>query len=156
MVHFMRPDIEFARWLVWMIFIVHTAFVCAFPLLFPRAIPKFEIGFLWLSMALYVGTLVPLFAMNWPKQTAEAVFANYENFSGWPSGMSYMMAVGSGMYTFIATDSVTHLAEVVLFTLKLSGNAQSGEDCAESHDGYHGYWLSNNHSICTYYGILHK
>ena len=81
----------------------------------PTLLPKGEIMFFLASVVGFVFFFITVLATSKTKQSARTVFITFSNLSGWNDGTAFMLGVGSAMYSFVATDTATHLAEVCLF-----------------------------------------
>lgn len=88
--------------------IIGVLFVC----FFPKLLPVMEKVFFWCSILGFVVSFITMLALSPSKQSGQTVFVTYSNQTGWSDGMSFIIAVGSCMYAFLATDSVTHISEV--------------------------------------------
>lgn len=75
-------------------------------------LPNLEKFFFGCSLLAFVVMFITMLAASGKKQSAEVVFVKYSNETGWNDGMSFIIAVGSCMYAFLGTDSVSHIAEV--------------------------------------------
>ncbi|KAJ5927793.1 amino acid permease [Penicillium verhagenii] len=92
-----------------LIMILATAIVC----FSPNAIPRGEVVLLWCSVAGFVASLVVVLATQRHPQSAQAVFTEYKNESGWNDGTSFIVGLGTCMYAYLAIDGATHIAEEV-------------------------------------------
>lgn len=67
----------------------------------------------WSSISAFVACLAAVLGMSKSKQSARVVFTQYQNETGWPDGLSFLIGLGTCMYMFSATDAATHIAEEV-------------------------------------------
>jgi choline transport protein len=74
-------------------------------------LPQLEVVMFWSSISAFIVCLAAVLGMSKSKQPAGVVFSQYQNESGWPDGMSFLIGVGTCMYVFGATDAATHIAE---------------------------------------------
>ena len=79
-------------------------------------LPGLEKFFFWCSLSGFVVGFITMLAASGGKESAHTVFVEFNNQTGWSDGMSFVIAVGACMYTFLATDATTHIAEVSSLT----------------------------------------
>ncbi|KAF9891232.1 hypothetical protein FE257_004796 [Aspergillus nanangensis] len=108
-----HPGYHAETWHVWLVFaaVIITAFVAV--TIAPSIVPKTQSLFFWTSVLGVTAITVTLLAVSPSKQSAATTFTAYQNSSGWPSGMSFMLAVGQSMWSFSCIDSATHIAEEI-------------------------------------------
>ncbi|KAF2496531.1 putative amino acid permease [Lophium mytilinum] len=108
---FFNPTYVATQWQVYLVYvlvmILSTAIVC----FLPRAIPKGEIAFFICNITAFCVFFITCLAVSHGRQSSRVVFTEYVNQTGWSNGMAFMLGVGQAMYTFVATDAGTHMAE---------------------------------------------
>jgi choline transport protein len=108
-----HPDYLVEAWQTWMIYcllvLIATAIVC----FLPKALPRGEMVMFVSSALGFLVSLITVLAMQTNKQSAKAVFVNYENASGWSDGTSFIIGLGTCMYAYLAIDGACHIAEVM-------------------------------------------
>lgn len=78
----------------------------------PKAIPRGEIAFFSASLIGFFVFFITVLATSKTKQPGSVVFTQYVNATGgWSDGTAFMIGVGTCMYSFLATDAATHMAE---------------------------------------------
>lgn len=112
MASFYNPDYTIQRWQIYLMFVLIMLLCIAIVVGLPTLLPKGEIMFFLASLIGFLFFFISVLATSSPKQTAATVFTTFTNLSGWNDGTAFMLGVGSAMYSFVATDSATHLAEV--------------------------------------------
>jgi choline transport protein len=78
-----------------------------------RKLPHIEtLAFIWFICMFFV-YLVPLVYLT-PQSTAEFVFTDFENSSGWSSdGLSWFLGLMNAAYCFVGIDGTSHMSEEV-------------------------------------------
>lgn len=79
-------------------------------------LPRLQEVMFWSSISAFVACLAAVLGMSKSKQSARVVFTQYQNETGWPDGLSFLIGLGTCMYMFSATDAATHIAEACLMT----------------------------------------
>ena len=100
----------------WQTYLVYVGFVVACTLItifLPKQIPLLETVFFGASVTGFAVFLVAILASSPTKQPASAIFATWTNTTGWDDGTAFLLGVGQAMYTYLAVDSATHIAEEV-------------------------------------------
>lgn len=92
-----------------LLIIIATAIVC----FLPAALPRAEMVMFCSSALGFVASFITVLATQRDKQTARAVFLDYENSSGWSDGSSFIIGLGTCMYAYLAIDGSCHIAEVL-------------------------------------------
>ena len=139
---FWHEDFVATQWQVYLMYVLYQALAAAVVVLFPRQLPKTEIAFFLISVSGCVVFFITVLSSSETKQPAEIVFTEVVNVTGWSDGVSFILAVGTCMYAFIATDGASHLAEVSLammmrvlsFKLTRSGTPKPWQRCPENDD----------------------
>lgn len=109
---FWHEDFVATQWQVYLIYILFQALATAVVTLFPRQLPKTEIAFFFISVSGCIVFFITVLSASETKQPAKVVFTEVVNVTGWSDGVSFILAVGTCMYAYIATDGASHLAEV--------------------------------------------
>ncbi|KAJ5689953.1 amino acid transporter [Penicillium macrosclerotiorum] len=106
-----HPNYVAEAWQTWMIYtllvLIATAIVC----LLPASLPRGEMVMFASSFLGFLVSIVTVLAMQTNKQSANAVFVDYENTSGWSDGTSFIIGLGTCMYAYLAIDGACHIAE---------------------------------------------
>ena len=100
----------------WQVYLCYVAFVGACTLItifLPKKIPFMETVFFIASVAGFLVFFITVLATSETKQSASVVFVDWVNLTGWDDGTAFLLGVGQAMYTFLAVDSATHIAEEV-------------------------------------------
>ncbi|KPI43975.1 Choline transport protein [Cyphellophora attinorum] len=100
----------------WHVYLVYVAFVAACTLItvfLSRQIPLLETISFFASITGVVVFFVVVLAVSPTKQPASAVFVRWDNQTGWGDGTAFFLAVGQAMYSYLAVDSASHIAEEV-------------------------------------------
>lgn len=108
-----HEDFVATQWQTWLIYVGVMLICCAIICLLPRWIPILESMFFWCSLLGLAASVITMLATSRTKQSAEKVFTDWSNLTGWGDGTAFMLAVGQSMWGFSCTDSVTHLSEEV-------------------------------------------
>jgi choline transport protein len=142
------PEYGFQRWhgtmIYWAILtislIVNTIGIAVFPAL--------EAVILVLHVVLFFAILIPLVVLA-PHSTAEYVFTNFTNSSGWnSSGVAWSIGLLSATYVFVGYDGACHLSKYkqprsgcceTNRTMRRRRNAQCSYSHALRHVKYHCY-----------------
>ena len=111
---FWHEDFVATQWQVYLMYILFQALATAVVTLFPRQLPKTEIVFFFISVSGCIVFFITVLSASETKQPAKVVFTEVVNVTGWSDGVSFILAVGTCMYAYIATDGASHLAEVSL------------------------------------------
>lgn len=119
---YFHPEFDAQRYQVYLLSvfltIVSTLIVC----LLPKTLGIIEKVCFWVSVLGAVVVTITMLAASGSKQSARTVFVEYKNQSGWDDGLSFLLAVGSAMFSFTGTDGATHLAEVSGISSLAQGN----------------------------------
>ncbi|PYI04993.1 amino acid transporter [Aspergillus sclerotiicarbonarius CBS 121057] len=107
------PGFTETAWRIYLIYLllvlVSTAIVC----FLPRVIPQLEDFLFICSFLAFVASFITVLVMRDHKQSAHTVFLAFENHTGWSDGTAFMIGTGTCMYSYVAIDSVTHIADEV-------------------------------------------
>ncbi|KIW57764.1 hypothetical protein PV05_02324 [Exophiala xenobiotica] len=110
---FWHPDYVATQWQIYLMYILYQALATAVVVLFPRQLPKTEIGFFLISVSGCIVFFITVLSASDTKQPAEVVFTEVVNVTGWSDGVSFILGVGTCMYAYIATDGASHIAEEI-------------------------------------------
>ena len=113
---FWHEDFIATQWQIYLMYVLYQALATAVVTLFPRQLPKTEIVFFFISVSGCVVFFITVLSASETKQPAKVVFTEVVNVTGWSDGVSFILAVGTCMYAYIATDGASHLAEVSVAT----------------------------------------
>ncbi|KAK5193991.1 hypothetical protein LTR92_006331 [Exophiala xenobiotica] len=101
------------QWQIYLMYILYQALATAVVVLFPRQLPKTEIGFFLISVSGCIVFFITVLSASDTKQPAKVVFTEVTNVTGWSDGVSFILGVGTCMYAYIATDGASHIAEEI-------------------------------------------
>lgn len=165
------PDYVATQWQVYLIYVALTLLAIALIILFPKQLPRAEVACFWMTCLGFVVSTITVLARSENKQTARTVFADWNNQSGWNNGVAFMIGVGQGMFSFIAIDAATHVAEgkradlqhfqesyrkPVLTKLSKRRNAQSKNQRSPSNGSDHGHRADNRYHLDDSVHVLHR
>ncbi|KAK9387739.1 amino acid/polyamine transporter I [Lipomyces mesembrius] len=110
-----HPSYDPARWHVWMLYTAVHVICVAINLASPKLLPAFNRFALYLTVMAFVASITTVGVTgSSTKVSASDVFTDFLNVSGWSStGLAFMIATANSMYTFVAVDAATHIAEEV-------------------------------------------
>lgn len=109
---FFNTDFIAERWQVYLVVVLFSLICGAIVIFAPKAMPQFEMVFFWSTLLGFVTAFITVLAASKTKQPGHVIFADWNNQSGWGDGTAFMLGLGTCMYAFLATDAVTHIAEV--------------------------------------------
>jgi len=106
-----HPDLVITPWMVYIAYLIITWAGCAFVIFCNRLIPAVQKAGLFLVIIGGLVTIIVVAAM--PKQHASSsfVWTDWNNQTGWTSGVAFLTGVLNGAFTIGTPDSITHLAE---------------------------------------------
>ncbi|KAI1623129.1 putative amino acid permease [Exophiala viscosa] len=108
---FWHEDYVATQWQVYLMYVLYQALATAVVVLLPKQLPKTEIMFFFISVSGCIVFFITVLAASPTKQPAKVVFTEVVNVTGWGDGVSFILAVGTCMYAYIATDGASHIAE---------------------------------------------
>ncbi|GFG09850.1 choline transport protein [Aspergillus udagawae] len=111
LVSFLKEDYQPRQWQTYLVFLALITLATAMVCLLAQWLPRMQEVMLWSSISAFVVCLAAVLGMSKSKQPARVVFTQYENETGWPDGLSFLIGLGTCMYMFGATDAATHIAE---------------------------------------------
>ncbi|KEY77629.1 GABA permease GabA [Aspergillus fumigatus] len=92
---FLNEDYYPRQWQTYLVFlaliILATAMVC----LLAHWLPRLQEVMFWSSISAFVACLAAVLGMSKSKQSARVVFTQYENETGWPDGLSFLIGLGT-------------------------------------------------------------
>lgn len=106
-----HEDLVIKAWHTYVAYLLLVWLSVLFCIFFNRLIPKLQDTGLFLILVGGLVTIIVLAAM--PKQHAstKTVFVDWENATGWGSGVAFLTGVLNGAFTIGTADAITHLAE---------------------------------------------
>jgi choline transport protein len=106
-----HEDLVIQAWHTYVAYILLCLVSVVFCIFFNRLIPKLQDTGLFLVLVGGLITIIVLAAM--PKQHASTatVFRDWENTTGWGSGVAFLTGVLNGAFTIGTADAITHMAE---------------------------------------------
>lgn len=108
---FLHPDYIWTQWQCYLVYDALCIIAVAVVIFAPRAIPTGEKVFFYATISGFVVFFITVLACSKTKQSASTVFTEWNNQTGWGDGTAFLLGVGTAMYTFLATDGATHIAE---------------------------------------------
>jgi amino acid transporter len=104
-----HTDLEIKSWHIYVAYLLLTWLSVLFCIFGNHIIPKLQNVGLFIILAGGLTTIIVLAAM--PKQHASTytVFRDWENQTGWPSGVAFLTGVLNGAFTIGTPDAITHL-----------------------------------------------
>ncbi|KAM0699617.1 hypothetical protein Q7P36_000620 [Cladosporium allicinum] len=113
MVQVYNPDFFCTGWQITLIMWAFNLVTIVFNTWGSGFMPALEIGSLIIHVVGFFIVLIPIVALA-PKNSAEEVFAHWENNSGWGSmGTAFMLSQITVLYCTLGSDSVVHISEEV-------------------------------------------
>ena len=106
------PSFTETAWRIYLIYLLTVLLSAVIVCFLPRAIPRLEDFLFICSLLAFLASLITVLVMRGHKQAAHTVFLAYENHTGWSDGTAFMIGAGTCMYSYVAMDSVTHIADV--------------------------------------------
>lgn len=106
-----HPALVIQPWMVYIGYLIVTWLGCAFVIFCNRLIPTLQKAGLVLVIVGGLVTIIVVAAM--PKQHASSsfVWSDWNNQTGWSSGVAFLTGVLNGAFTIGTPDAITHLAE---------------------------------------------
>ncbi|KAF2456314.1 putative amino acid permease [Lineolata rhizophorae] len=110
---FNNPGYEPTQWQIYLMSALAIILCGTVACLLPKLLPLVNQSFFAFSLLGFVVSFVAVLAGSDTKQSGDVVFVEFINNTGWSDGTAFMVAVGTCMYSFLATDATTHIAEEV-------------------------------------------
>ncbi|OJJ42392.1 hypothetical protein ASPZODRAFT_155311 [Penicilliopsis zonata CBS 506.65] len=107
------PAFAAQRWQIWCIYALMLILATVAVTVWPSLVPRTQSSFFGASVLGMLVITIAVLAASPTKQSAAVALVNYDNSSGWPSGISFMLATGQSMWSFACVDSATHMAEEI-------------------------------------------
>lgn len=106
-----HPDLEIQPWHTYVAYILLTITCSTFCIFFNRLLPKLQHVGLFLVLGGGIITIIVVASM--PKQHASSAFVwkDWNNTTGWNSGIAFLTGVLNGAFTVGTPDAITHMAE---------------------------------------------
>jgi choline transport protein len=106
-----HPDLEIQPWHTYIAYILLTILCSSFCIFYNRWIPKLQD--LGLFFVLGGGIITIIVVASMPKTHASSAFVwkDWNNVTGWPSGVAFLTGVLNGAFTIGTPDAITHMAE---------------------------------------------
>lgn len=106
-----HPDLVIESWHTYVVYVILTWTCSSYCIFFNRTLPNLQkIGMFFVIVGGFI-TIVCLAAL--PKQHASNAFVwkDWDNQTGWISGVAFLTGVMNGAFTVGTPDSITHIAE---------------------------------------------
>jgi choline transport protein len=111
--NFYHEDFVMTQWQTYLVFVLMIVLMTAYVTLLPRFMPLTEKALFWATLTGFLTMFITVLATSKTKQSASVIFKDYVNITGWSNGTSFMLAVGTCMYIYLATDAATHISEEI-------------------------------------------
>lgn len=108
-----HPDYVSTQWQVYLCYVAFVGACTLITIYLPKRIPLLQTVFFVASVAGFLVFFITVLATSETKQSGSAVFVDWVNVTGWDDGTAFLLGVGQAMYTFLAVDSASHIAEEV-------------------------------------------
>jgi choline transport protein len=106
-----HPDYVVEAWHTYVAFILLTIICSTFCIFYNRWIPKLQDVGLFFVLGGGLITIIVIAAMPKQHATSSFVWKDWENATGWPSGVAFLTGVLNGAFTIGTPDAITHMAE---------------------------------------------
>jgi choline transport protein len=106
-----HPDFIIQPWHVYIAFLIITWAGCVVVIFFNRVIPYLQDVGLFLVIGGGLITIIVVAAMPQQHASNSFVWTDWENGTGWSSGVAFLTGVLNGAFTIGTPDAVTHMAE---------------------------------------------
>lgn len=64
-----------------------------------------------MTLVLFLGGTVTLFARSVPKAPSEFVWSTITNYTGWPDGVCFIIGLSTTCFMYVGLDGAMHIAE---------------------------------------------
>ncbi|KAJ3542333.1 hypothetical protein NM208_g4154 [Fusarium decemcellulare] len=109
-----EPEWEPQHWHQYLIYVALIWIATAINILMSKWIPLFNQMIFVLSAVTLSATTITLFVVAKNHASAEWIFTDTTNGSGWSSdGFAFMLAVGNAVYSFLGSDCGAHMCEEI-------------------------------------------
>ncbi|RQM08072.1 hypothetical protein DH86_00001410, partial [Scytalidium sp. 3C] len=108
-----HPNYTIEAWNLFIAFLLITWICVAVTIFFNRFLPYLQQFGLFIIVVGGIVTIIVLAAMPKTHSSNSFVWSDWENNTGWGSGVAFLTGVLNGAFTIGTPDSVTHMAEEV-------------------------------------------
>ena len=108
-----HPEYVPQQWQTYLCYVVFVTACTLITIYLPKQIPLMETVFFVASVGGFVVFLITVVAATPSRQPAKVIFVDWINLTGWNDGAAFLIGTGQAMYTFLAVDSASHIAEEV-------------------------------------------
>ncbi|KAH7245381.1 amino acid/polyamine transporter I [Fusarium tricinctum] len=112
MVSMTHPDFNYKPWMGFVGFQVLNLLAFGFNC-FERVLPWVSRFLLVFTICTVTAIFVGILAASPQKQSAENLFVNLHNISGWPNGVAFMIGLNAPNWAFSCLDATVHLADEI-------------------------------------------
>jgi amino acid transporter len=106
-----HDDLVIQAWHIYVAYILLCVVSVIFCVFFNRLIPKLQGSGLFLVLVGGLITIIVLAAMPKKHASTATVFRDWDNETGWGSGVAFLTGVLNGAFTIGTADAITHMAE---------------------------------------------
>ncbi|KAF4992029.1 hypothetical protein FDECE_13836 [Fusarium decemcellulare] len=104
---------EIQQWHTYLVHVLLCAVAFVITARFPAAVGRVGITMFWLSITGFIASIITLLTVSKSKQSAEFVFRDYDNVSGWPDGWAVFIGITACLWAYSGVDAATHVSEEV-------------------------------------------
>lgn len=100
----------------WQVYLIHVALcIVGFAITsrYPGAIGRLSVCILSLSIVGFFASLITILTVQKTKASADVVFTDYQNVSGWSDGWAIFIGITSCLWAYSGVDAATHVSEEV-------------------------------------------
>ncbi|GIJ87763.1 hypothetical protein Asppvi_006676 [Aspergillus pseudoviridinutans] len=91
LVSFLKEDYQPRQWQTYLVFLALMTLATGIVCLLAHWLPRLQEVMFWSSISAFVVCLAAVLGMSKSKQPARVVFTQYENETGWPDGLSFLI-----------------------------------------------------------------
>ncbi|KAF2400226.1 choline transport protein [Trichodelitschia bisporula] len=106
-----HPDLEIQAWHVYVAYLLLTVVCSSFCIFYNRLIPKLQDAGLFLVIVGGIITIIVVVSMPEKHASNAFVWTDWDNQTGWSSGVAFLTGVLNGAFTIGTPDAITHMAE---------------------------------------------
>lgn len=111
-IHLLHPTFSSEPYQIFLVYLAMTIIAYLLNTFCVRLLPWLDTGAMAWSMLGIVTVMITLLACaRGSYQPAKNVFADWQNSTGWPDGMAFLLALLQSVLGFTAFDAVSHLSE---------------------------------------------
>jgi len=103
-------SVQLTAWHTYMYFLAISFFAIGLNIFGYRFLGKWNEGALFWSLTAWIATSAVILATA-PKTSAEFVFTQFTNETGWPDGVAWMLGLLQSALSLIGYDAITHMTE---------------------------------------------